>query len=47
MTTLQREMLRDTLIDYLQLLISDTSLYNIVAQNNKIARVRLLLKEVA
>jgi hypothetical protein len=47
MTTEQKEQLREVLIDYLQVLTSNIPLYNTVAQGNKIAQVRLLLREVA
>jgi len=47
MTTQQKEQLREVLIDYLQVLTSNRALYNIVAQDKKIAQVRLLLREVA
>lgn len=46
MTTEQKEQLREVLIDYLQVLTSNIPLYNTVAQGNKIAQVRLLLREV-
>ena len=46
MTTEQKELLRDTLIDYLTILTSEASLYNIAGGDIKIARIRLLLKEV-
>jgi len=42
MTIEQKEQLREVLIDYLQVLTSEVSLYNIA----KINQVRLLLKEV-
>ena len=47
MTTQQKEQLREVLIDYLQVLTSNIPLYNTVTQGNKIAQVRLLLREVA
>ena len=47
MTTQQKEQLREVLIDYLQVLTSNIPLYNTVVQGNKIAQVRLLLREVA
>jgi len=47
MTTEQKEQLREVLIDYLEVLTSNIPLYNTVAQGNKIAQVRLLLREVA
>lgn len=43
MTTQQREQLREVLIDYLQLLTQQTD----NRLDNKIAQVRLLLREVA
>jgi hypothetical protein len=43
MTTEQREKLREVLIDYLQMLTSETD----IRLDKKIAEVRLLLREVA
>lgn len=50
MTTEQKEQLREVLIDYLQLLTSNLTEYpsqGYNVNNNKIAQVRLLLREVA
>jgi hypothetical protein len=50
MTTEQREKLREVLIDYLQVLTSTPALYiskHETVHNNRIAEVRLLLREVA
>jgi hypothetical protein len=51
MTTEQREQLREVLIDYLQVLTSqpltDYPKVGYNGQNQKIAQVRLLLREVA
>jgi hypothetical protein len=44
MTTEQREQLREVLLDYLIVLMADT---HDVINTNKIAQVRLLLREVA
>lgn len=49
-TTIQKEQLREVLIDYLQLLTSTTGLYtqeHEARHSARIAQVRLLLKEVA
>lgn len=46
MTTEQREQLREVLIDYIQLLTSDTERYPEYPAV-KVAQVRLLLREVA
>jgi replicative DNA helicase len=46
MTTEQREQLREVLIDYLQVLTSDTEKYPVYPAR-RIAEVRLLLREVA
>jgi hypothetical protein len=43
MTTEQKEQLREVLIDYLQMLTSETD----IRLDGKIAQVRLLLREVA